>query len=368
MKRLFAGALALIVLICLTTASAAAPGSPSDPLMSLSYINNTFLPSVDSDTDALVDNAFDSIYTDAEQQLQAAFDTAMIELGNYEGYTFAKSYAALSVTSGKTVDLVTGSTLMPLSGTMKLQLNAGTIIDISVGSEIADGTTLTVGHRYFCAEGTSAVIKATANAVAYVDGFYKTSGSIIVDTNKFLDVQTTDWFYEAVTFVSDEGLFTGTSSTAFSPDTTMTRGMFVTVLYRLHGSPSVTSASAFSDVANASEYYYKPVVWAVANGVVNGYDDGTFRPNALITREQMAAILYRYAAAAGYSMTYGGPEAFNAFPDTANVSSYAVDSMKWATDKGLINGSGGQLLPLDPASRSQVAKIILEFCQIIVGM
>jgi hypothetical protein len=116
----------------------------------------------------------------------------------------------------------------------------------------------------------------------------------------------------------------------------MTRAMFVTVLYRLAGKPPVYSGSVFSDVASSSAVLYEPVVWANANDIVTGYEDATFRPDAKITREQMAVIINRYAAYAGFNMNTDSAAGFDAFPDSADTSSYAVEAMKWATLNGII--------------------------------
>ena len=111
----------------------------------------------------------------------------------------------------------------------------------------------------------------------------------------FGDVQSTDWYYDEVQYVYENGLMSGTSATTFSPDTTTTRGMIVTILHRLEGTPAVSTSGTFADVT-AGRYYTDAVEWASANGIVGGYGNGRVGPNDPITREQMAAILYRYAA------------------------------------------------------------------------
>ena len=176
----------------------------------------------------------------------------------------------------------------------------------------------------------------------------------------FTDVTTADWFYNDVLFVYDEGLFAGTSDTTFSPNAAMTRAMLVTVLYRLEGEPAVSGRSGFSDVTFNS-YYEDAVTWAADNGIVTGTSTTTFSPNANVTREQMAAILYRYAQYKKYNTA--ASSSLNGFTDYATVSGYAVTPMQWAVAEKLVNGSAGKLMPTGNATRAQVAAILHRFVE-----
>ena len=176
----------------------------------------------------------------------------------------------------------------------------------------------------------------------------------------FTDVHETDWFYNDVLFVYEEGLFAGTSDTTFSPNTSMTRAMLVTVLYRLEGQPAVNGRSGFSDV-QYNGYYEDAVTWAADNGIVNGTSITTFSPNANVTREQMAAILYRYAQYKKYNTA--ASSSLNGFTDQASVSGYATASLEWAVAEKLVNGSAGKLMPTGNATRAQVAAILHRFVE-----
>lgn len=176
----------------------------------------------------------------------------------------------------------------------------------------------------------------------------------------FTDVRRSDWFYEDVAFAYENGLFSGTSDTMFSPNASMTRAMLVTVLYRLEGEPSVRGRSGFSDVTFNS-YYEDAVTWAADNGIVNGTSASTFSPNANVTREQMAAILYRYAQYKKYNTAASA--SLNGFTDHASVSGYAAASLEWAVAEKLINGSAGKLMPTGNATRAQVAAILHRFVE-----
>ena len=176
----------------------------------------------------------------------------------------------------------------------------------------------------------------------------------------FTDVRESDWFYDDVVFAYENGLFSGTSDTTFSPNTSMTRAMLVTVLYRLEGQPAVNGRSGFSDV-QYNGYYEDAVTWAADNGIVNGISTSTFSPNANVTREQMAAILYRYAQYKKYNTA--ASSSLNSFSDHTSVSSYAVASLQWSVAEKLVNGSNGKLMPTGNASRAQVAAILHRFAE-----
>ncbi len=177
----------------------------------------------------------------------------------------------------------------------------------------------------------------------------------------FADVSGSDWFYNDVRYVYEKGIMDGTGADRFSPNALLTRAMIVTILYRMAGSPSVSGSSDFTDVA-AGKWFAKAVAWAAANGIVNGYGSGLFGPNDPVTREQLAAILYRYAV-------YGGmtavtlEENLGSFADTAQLSAYAIQAMNWAVGQGLINGSGSNLVPKAQATRAQVAAIIHRYLE-----
>lgn len=176
----------------------------------------------------------------------------------------------------------------------------------------------------------------------------------------FTDVREADWFYDDVVYAYENGLFSGTSDTTFSPNASMTRAMLVTVLYRLEGQPTVSGRSGFSDV-KLNSYYEDAVTWAADNGIVNGTGATTFSPNTNVTREQMAAILYRYAQYKQYGTTASA--GLNGFSDAAKVSAYAKAPLSWAVAEKLVNGSEGRLLPTGNATRAQVAAILHRFVE-----
>lgn len=176
----------------------------------------------------------------------------------------------------------------------------------------------------------------------------------------FQDVLPGDWCYDAVRHVCEAGLMNGTSAATFAPNSPTTRGQIVAILYRLEGSPAA-GLSRFSDVAPGA-YYASAVSWASANGIVNGYSDNTFRPDSLITREQLAAFLYRYASAKGRDVSDRAD--LSAFTDAGQIAAYAVEPLRWAAAAGLINGvSASALSPGGNATRAQAAAILSRFLQ-----
>ena len=177
----------------------------------------------------------------------------------------------------------------------------------------------------------------------------------------FTDVGKDDWFYDAVEYVYRNGMMQGTSNTLFSPAMTTTRGMIVTILYRLENEPAVTDAADFNDVS-AGRWYSDAVAWASANGIVGGYGNGSFGPEDTITREQTAAILYRYAQYKAYNVTASGK--LGDFADAGKISSWAERAMSWAVGAGLLNGKNRNLLdPTGTTTRAEAAMILTRFCQ-----
>lgn len=180
----------------------------------------------------------------------------------------------------------------------------------------------------------------------------------------FSDVRIADWFYNDVKYVYEKGMMAGTAADVFAPNATTTRAMIVTILYRLEGSPAVTGTSAFVDVP-AGQWYTDAVNWAAANQIVKGTSATTFAPNDSITREQMAAILYRYAQYKGYDVTKKAD--LSGYSDNGQVSAYAKDALAWANAAKLINGvTNTTLAPQGNATRAQVSAILHRFCDGVV--
>ena len=353
MKRTTAAMLITLVLLSMLTTSGAGAGTISDPLISAFYLNGAFTAALKNDISTALNGTSDKAMSRLDELYK-----------RYIGYTFAPSFVRITLNRGDIVALSAGSSFILLSGEAELTITSGTVINISTGQETASGAKAVMLQRYFCAENTSAVFTATAASVCQADGLYSTNGNGPARQHSvFGDVREDDWYFAPIDFVHKNGLFSGTSQTTFSPGATMTRAMFVTVLYRLEGQPTEgLTAPSFSDVTDPSQYYYNAVAWASANGIVTGYSNGTFGPSGVVTREQMATFMHRYAAFKNRDMS-SNENALGSFPDGTAISTYAVDAIRWAVSKGVINGSNGRLLPQGSATRAQVAQIFLNYCE-----
>ena len=176
----------------------------------------------------------------------------------------------------------------------------------------------------------------------------------------FDDVNENDWFYNAVKYTYCNKIMSGLNGNTFSPNTKVTRGMLVTILYNLEGHPSITGTSKFADVQNKNIYFYNAVVWASNNNVVSGYANGKFGPDDNITREQLATILYNYCRYKGKYKTVHAD--YSKFTDNNKISDFAKWGMNWAVGNQIVNGSNGKLNPQGTATRAEAAAMISNYC------
>lgn len=177
----------------------------------------------------------------------------------------------------------------------------------------------------------------------------------------FADVPSGSWYYDDIAYVYDAGLMTGLTATAFGPNLSTTRGMIVTILWRMENEPAAKHGCPFADVRRGS-YYEQAIAWASENGIVTGFDASTFAPDRAITREQLAAILFRFAAYRGMDAVTLR-ENLSSFQDQAAISAYAVSALNWAVGEGLMQGTGDKLEPTGSATRAQVAAMLRRFMQ-----
>lgn len=179
----------------------------------------------------------------------------------------------------------------------------------------------------------------------------------------FADVAENAWYTDAVRYVYEHDLMDGIGSTTFAPDATTSRAMIATILWRMAGSPAVNGSIGFSDVADG-QWYSEAIRWAASEGIVDGYGNGSFGPNDPITREQFAAMLWRYAESAGYDVSIGESTNILSYADAMNVSEYAIPAMQWACGSRVITGiSEATLVPRGEATRAQAATMLMRFCE-----
>jgi len=361
LKRLIALIFVLIIALSMVTVSASPAGGT--PLVSRRHLEGAVAESISEEVRQVLDSATNAALSRLDE----------LYLG-LQGFSYVGRFTPVSLTAGGNITIGPGASFIMLSGSSSLSINSGTVVNVSTGNVVSNGTELTLNHRFFCTENTTAVITASTAVSGLVDGFHTFDGATLApppppqpppqpprDSHTFADVPANAWFAPAVDFVFRNNLFTGTSDTTFSPNTPMTRGMFVTVLHRLYGLPEVTGAAVFSDVRDPSAFFFDAVAWANAGGIVTGFTDGTFRPNDSVTREQMAAIMHRFAYHTDRSMAIFDT-ALDNFPDRSDISSFAIEPLQWAVSWQIIQGgTGGRLLPRNTATRAEVAQIILNY-------
>lgn len=317
-----------------------------------------------------IDTSSSSFVFDKDKNIVAGSNTTVNVTGTESSYTYNFTYTRPSSggpgSSGGSISAPT---------TYAVNVNAATNGAVAADKKTASkGTTVTVTaspSKGYVVDAVKVVDKDCKDvAVTEKDGKYvftmpasavTVTGSFKAETPApvalpFTDVKSGNWFYDAVKYAYAQGLMTGTSATTFAPNGTMNRAMIVTVLYRLEKSPAVTGASKFTDVP-AGQWYSDAVAWAAANKIVNGYDETTFGPMNAVTREQMAAILFRYEQVKGLeNVTL--EENLNRFPDQNKISAYAIPALQWAVGQKIINGNAdGTLDPTGTATRAQVAQI-----------
>lgn len=362
MKKNLIAALVLAAGILGTAGAAlAAAGSSGDPLVTRSYLTETYVPQAEQamlqraqeDTASIRQAALDRLETLTRGYLEQAGG------GEEEAETFQRA----TLSRGDRVVLATGASLWIEMGQSAATVTSGTLIDVTAGETAPASGALTAGHRYLAAENTICdVAVLTDAAVLSVQGAYRIDRGGAAQT-PFTDLANTDWYYTCVRFVYERGLFQGENATTFAPRATMTRAMLATVLCRLAGAQNTAPDAGFSDVPDT--WYTAAVNWAAQVGVVTGNGDGTFSPEASVTREQMAAMLYRYADSyLGLDASAAGD--LSGYPDANQVSSWAQEAMSWAVGAKIITGTdAGTLAPTGTASRAEVAAMLQRFCNLL---
>lgn len=313
--------------------------------------------------------------TFAKENIVAGANTTVKVTGDASPYTYEFTYTKPSSggssggsSSGKTTYKVTTSAVNN-GGVNASPSNAekGATITITLSPDkgykldkltVTDGSGKTVST----VKKSDTVYTFTMPASAVKVGVSYVKATETPSKPKFNDVSANDWFASAVDYVTGKGMMNGTADNTFSPKANTTRGMVVTVLYRLENQPS-TSAASFTDVASGA-YYANAVAWANANGIVSGYGSGKFGPNDKVTREQLAAILYRYAQYKKYDVSVGEDTNILSYDDAQSISTYAIPAIQWACGAGVVTGkSGSKLDPKGNATRAEVAAMLMRFCE-----
>lgn len=339
-KRIMAAALALFLLTGGVLAAYSA--SQSETLVSLSFLSGAFW----NDLQAVVKQ-------ETDRDTSALFTEAAGQAGRG-----GSSFTAGAGVNGDVLSGTTGSGLIWTAGSGLVQ--SGEIIDATAGAVVPVNGTLTAGHRYLA--GTEVVLAVASDAAWWMaEGSWTVKAGDPVNPPvelPFTDVAADAWYYGDVSFVYQNGLFNGVTGSSFAPSGKMQRCMITTVLYRLAGEPAVGYEALFQDIPDG-QWYTAGTVWAGRLGVVTGVGDGRFAPFSNVTRQEIAVILHRYAAGMGCDVS--GRADLSGFADAEKAASWGRDAISWAVDAGILNGSGGALLPNGDATRAEVAAMLHRF-------
>ena len=350
-------------------------------------IGGTYYDSLQAAVDAVKDGGYIEIlgsaqtatvnkvitFTTSEKvEINAGTGYEMVVTENGNG-TFTYKFTNAGTSGGGTGGGGTGSTgyTVTVSATQN-----GTVTASPNSANKGDKVTLTVAPAEGYELGTLTAKDAKGNTVALTKvsdteyTFVMPEGNVTVsatfvekNATPFTDVKTADWWYEAVKYVYENKLMAGTSTTTFEPTAKLNRAQAVQILYNLEGQPTVTGTADFTDVSG--HWALNAITWGAENNVVAGVGNGKFDPNADVTREQFAQMMYNYAKFKGYDLTAAGD--LNSFSDVSKVSDWAVAALTWANGEGLINGNeDGTLAPNGTAIRGQAASILMNFDQNVV--
>lgn len=340
-KKLLTVALALVLLSA--GIAAAFSAGQSETLVSVSYLSGAFWSDLKATVKQEVDRDTSFILSDAVAQA---------------GQGKGSAFSAQSGVNGDRVAGITGSGMVWASGSALVQ--SGALIDATVGAELAVGNGLSAGHRYLA--GSDVVLVVSSDSAQWMgEGQWTTTHGDPVQppvSLPFTDVAQGAWYYDDVAFVYRNQLFNGDSPTRFAPDDRMRRCMMTTVLHRLAGKPAVGYSTLFGDIPDG-QWYTQGTIWAGTLGVVSGVEPGRFDPFANVTRQEIAAILHRYAEKMGYDVSASASLA--SFRDGGTVASWGTRAMSWAVGAGILNGSSGALLPNGDATRAEVAAMLHRF-------
>lgn len=295
--------------------------------------------------------AEDSNVAKIDQQVSFVMDDSVSESSTeYE-------ISAPSGLSGGSVTVSPSVAIENANVTISIDANEGFVLGYMNIAD-AEGNLISVDRQ----SDTEYTFSMPASKVFIEAGFKEDAPHVDVFAVNFDDVPEGAWYASAVKSVQLMGLMNGESERVFGSNSKTTRGMIVTILHRMDNEP-LTGNLSFSDVSKL-DYFSNAVAWASENGIVNGYDNGKFGPNDSITRQQLAALLYRYSEYKGYDVTKLGD--LGVFSDASAVKDYAVDAMSWAVGEGLIVGSNNNLEPTANATRAEVAEILVRFCDNVV--
>ena len=339
MRRMIAALAAILLLLPLGQAFASGAGSQQDPLISRSYVRR-WEELLLADRAAQADQAAQALITDGARSLEML-----------TGRCGASGIRPETLSAGGSILLREGDSINLLSGGGSVTVRSGSLIDVTDGTVLPAGK-LPAGHRCIAAKDAYAVFTAAQ------DSRLSLTGTAVV--SQYRDSAPTQWYGSAVDYAAVRALMNGTGEGTFSPESTLTRAMFVTILGRMAGVNAADwPGTSFTDVPT-NTWFSAYVQWGAKNGIVNGIGGGQFAPNSPVTREQMAVLITRYADAAGYDLPRGvSVRAY--FQDAARISDWAGESVERMRVTGLLNGDDlGNFNPANGATRAEAATVFMR--------
>jgi len=354
LKRLLALILVIAAIASFAPAYAASPGGADDPLISLSYLPD-YISNILNRAEGLIEESLGKLKDTMTTRLAQTAVTLP------SGENFAYNYKKLYLSRGGTVNIGTGGSINLISGTARITDLSGSVINVSDGNVVGKGQTIAANNRYFAAENTFVEFTVFSDsATISVNGGYSTlqSGAIPAAWS-FTDIDN-HWARDNILYLALNDYVNGMGQQLFEPNYMMSRAMFVTVIGRICGVNTTLYASTpFADV-NISEWYGPYVAWAAQNGIVNGFEDGTFQPNQSITREQMSLVIMRFADFQGLELadTVSG----STFSDDRLISSWAKSAVYQAQRAGILRGRDtGEFDPKGTATRAEVCTMLNRY-------
>lgn len=344
--------------------------SSGESLISLGYLKDTIFPSAVQQGENAANQKLQETYDSAKGALDRVQEDTLAQLtGGEGGTTYSATLQARNWSQGDTVDLYTGSGALMLGGVASVT-HSGALIDVTTGSEVPSGAKLAANHRYLVGEDTLARVSILSGAAQMgVQGGYQYTAGTGAAT-PFYDVSITDWYYDPVSYVYENELFSGMDERHFGPGEAMNRAMLMTVLYRMAGSPSgeLEAADVSFDDVPASAWYSPYVKWGAARGITAGTSPATFSPEQQVTRQQVVVLLYSFAS--NYlGKTLDNRADLSGYQDLAQASDWARDALSWAVAEGIVSSSSADALTLSPqknANRAEVATMLRSFAEKIL--
>ena len=361
LRRLLAAALCLAVLACGAYAL-----SSGDSLISLNYLTQTFLPKAVSQGETAANQKLQETYDAAKSQLDQVQQELVSQATGSSGALYSADLRPRDWSEGQTVSLPTGAGFLLTEGSAQVT-HGGAVVDVTQGSTVASGTRLTAGHRYVVGEDTTAQVTVLSGAARLgLQGSY-TAAAGMENPLPFYDVSQTDWYYEPVRYVYENGVFSGMSEHTFGAGEAMNRAMLMTVLYQMAGAPEAelnAADAAFSDVPD-SAWYASYVRWGASQGITAGTGPNTFGPGLQVTREQVVVLLYSFGSDyLGLDLSRRAD--LSGYQDLEQSNVWARAALSWAVADGIISSSSTDALTISPqrsANRAEVAAMLRGFAE-----